>query len=154
MFEIIQNDLKNLEDLENLKNLDNWVLRAFWDLTCRFRSILSSDLGLNFFWVTRIDMIASFCAIWVFKNLDLAWFRFWVFKECKELREFWKWSFWTFSVLGATYERSWTQFFESCFPSNKQLQKENSGFVKTSDEYIHSQQYFSTVFHWYWIQQS
>ena len=40
---------KNLEDLEKLKNLDNWVLWTLWELTCRFRSILSSDLGLNSF---------------------------------------------------------------------------------------------------------
>ena len=46
---IIQRNLENLEDLENLKNLDNWVLWIFWELTCRFRSILSSDLGLNSF---------------------------------------------------------------------------------------------------------
>ena len=47
---IIQKNLENLEDLENLKNLDNWVLWTFWELTCSSRSILSSDLGLNF-WV-------------------------------------------------------------------------------------------------------
>ena len=40
---------ENLEDLENLKNLDNWVLWTFWKLICSFRSILSSDLGLNSF---------------------------------------------------------------------------------------------------------
>ena len=45
----MQYNLKNLEDSENLKNLDNWVLWTFWELTCRFRSILSSDLGLDSF---------------------------------------------------------------------------------------------------------
>ena len=39
----------NNSDLENLKNLDNWVLWTFWELTCGFRSILSSDLGLDSF---------------------------------------------------------------------------------------------------------
>ena len=39
----------NNSDLENLKNLDNWVLWTFWELSCRFRSILSSDLVLNSF---------------------------------------------------------------------------------------------------------
>ena len=40
---------KNLEDLENLENLENLVFWTFWELTCSFRSILSSDLGLNSF---------------------------------------------------------------------------------------------------------
>jgi hypothetical protein len=35
--------------LVNLKNLDNWVFWTFWELTWSFRSILSSDLGLNSF---------------------------------------------------------------------------------------------------------
>ena len=47
-FEHFKN-LENLEDLENLKNLDNWVFWTYWELTCSFRSILSSDLGLNSF---------------------------------------------------------------------------------------------------------
>ena len=47
-FEHFKN-LENLEDLENLKNLHIWVLWTFWELTCRYRSILSSDLGFNSF---------------------------------------------------------------------------------------------------------
>ena len=35
--------------LENLNNLDNWLFWTFWELTCSFRSILPSDLGLNYF---------------------------------------------------------------------------------------------------------
>ena len=40
-------NLGDLENLENLKNLDNGVFWTFWELNCSFRSILSSDLGLN-----------------------------------------------------------------------------------------------------------
>ena len=44
MFENCQKNLENLENLEDLENLKN-----LWELTCRFRSILSSNLGLNSF---------------------------------------------------------------------------------------------------------
>ena len=34
---------------EHFKNLDNRVFWTFWEMTCSFRSILSSNLGLNSF---------------------------------------------------------------------------------------------------------
>ena len=34
---------------EHFRNLDNWVFWTFWEMTCSFWSILSSDLGLNSF---------------------------------------------------------------------------------------------------------
>ena len=37
---------------------------------------------------TRIDMIASFCVMWVFQNYDLTWFEFWAFEEIGEFRGF------------------------------------------------------------------
>ena len=40
---------EHFKNLENLKNLDHWVFWTFWELTCSFRSILSSDLGLDSF---------------------------------------------------------------------------------------------------------
>ena len=74
------------------------------------------------------------CIILCHMSIYKSWFGMvWIFEN---FENFENGVFWTFSVLGATYERSWTQFFESCFPSNKQLQKENSGFVKTSDEHV------------------
>ena len=33
----------------HFNNLENWVFWTYWELTCSFRSILSSDLGLNSF---------------------------------------------------------------------------------------------------------
>ena len=42
-------NLEHFQNLENLKNLGNWMLWTFRELTCSFRSILSSDLGLNSF---------------------------------------------------------------------------------------------------------
>ena len=51
---VIRHDLnfehfKNLDDLDTLKSFDHWVFWRFWELTSNFRSILSSDLGLNSF---------------------------------------------------------------------------------------------------------
>ena len=75
--------LENLEDLENLKSLDNWVFWTFWELTCSFRSILSSDsilLSLVFFlyWKCMIsgNYFNKYPALWnkltsrLHRNLD------------------------------------------------------------------------------------
>ena len=69
---------KNLEGLENLKNLDNRVLWTFWELTCSFRSILLSDLGLDSF-----DLVST---ISVLIHIKLCYKVLWPFSYYK-----WNW---------------------------------------------------------------
>ena len=49
-----------------------------------FRGTLADVYSL----VTRIDIIASFCVIWVFQIYNLTSFEFWVFLEFLEFEEF------------------------------------------------------------------
>ena len=79
-FEHFKN-LENLEYLENLKNLDNWVLWTFWELTCSFRSILSSDLGLNSF----ESCFNKKCHCQTYQNYEQSWQKLGTFLDNKVL---------------------------------------------------------------------